>query len=331
MTAFFIPKILINLVVFLTFAKISSGIIMKLLFTLLFLAQISLMAQSAFDYGQNQNVYFISSQQRQQMGIENIYIIDFNDDKNSAAMWGNGSINVINFDLNTISDNWTPMELDTNLVSNLDSLFLNVRFLNGSRYEFDDFGQLISYGGGGYGSFDWKEITRFSDTLSIIETSCVGHCGKQPIKYSKNVFTKNGILTHVIKYPVLEIDFEQNEEPEQNTLENYDAIFRQLIEISEVSPDTLYYIYDKNNRLLSMDNVQEETGKKLFSVENQNHSNVFHQCYIGNIEMENFFLEKIGIIPSLILIEIYQHGVFSFRLDANTNKYYSTETIIMED
>ena len=303
---------------------------MKLLFTLLFLAQISLIAQSPFDYGQNQNVYFISSQQRQQMGIENIYIIDLNDDKNTVAMWGNGSINVINFDSHTISDNWTPLELDSNLMSNLDSLFLNVRFLNGTRYEFDDFGQLISYGGGGYGSFDWKEITRFSDTLSIIETSCVGHCGQQPIKYSKNIFAKNGILTHVIKYPVLEIDFEQEDELELITIEKYENFFNQLIEISETSPDTTYYIYD-NHRLLSMDNVQEETGNKIFSVENQYHSNVFHQCYIGNIEMENFFLEKIGIIPSLVLIEIYQHGVFSFRLDTKSNKYYATETIILED
>ena len=302
---------------------------MKIFFTLLFLLQTLLMAQSPFDYGQNQEVYFISSQQRQQMGIENIYTIELNDDKNTAAMWGNGSINVINFDSHTISDNWTPLELDTNLMSNLDSLFLNVRFLNGTRYEFDDSGQLISYGGGGYGSFDWKEITRFSDTLSIIETSCVGHCGHQPIKYSKNIFDNNGNVRKVIKYPVLDIDFVQEKEAEQNTLEDYEKHFNQLIADTETSPDTTYYMY--NNRLLSMDNVQEETGKKIFSDENQNYSNDFYQCYVGNTEMESFFNEKIGFIPDLVLIEIYCQGVFSFRLNRHTKKYFLTETIILED
>ncbi len=60
-------------------------------------------------------------------------------------------------------------------------------------------------------------------------------------------------------------------------------------------PDTLFYQYDEKGLLL---NDSEENSIysssdaiKLFKHEGSRPENKFHQCYVGNVKMEDYFLD----------------------------------------
>ncbi len=310
-----------------------------LLLVLTLLIQQFALGQSPFNYGQNKKVYFISSELRNKLGIQTIYSIDQRPLNDLGGMWENWDVTVISFDSSIVSDDWSPISLDSTYKFNFDSLTDNLNFLNGTRYEFSS-GQLISYGGGGYGSFDWKEITRFSDTVSIIATSCVGHCGDQPITYSKNVFNKQRQLLHTVFYPTPKPDngidtesdtktFDDYVDTENDTItfDDYERFFISLIKDADYSADTLFYKYDSNGHLLS-DSKEKIISNSLFTYSGNPPAFIFHQCYIGKIKMEKYLLQKIGYVPELVLFEIYNYGVFSFVL--KDKKYYPTRTVILE-
>lgn len=286
--------------------------------------------QSPFNYGQNKNVYFISTEIRNKLNIKTIYSIDQRHDNDEGGMGENWDVTLISYDINSITDGWYPISLDSTFKYNFDSLTTNMRFLNGESYEFSN-GKLVSYGGGGYGSFDGMEITRFSDTISIVATSCVGHCGDQPVNYSKNIFNKKGQLLYSISYPTPNENKEMNED--EMSLQDYEKLLYSNV-TSENIPDTLHYRYDNKGLLLntskenSIKNISEV--KQLFTNSNDLATSKFHQCYIGKIKMEEFILKKLGFTPDLILLEIYRHAVFSFTLNRSDNKYYGTTDIILE-
>lgn len=286
--------------------------------------------QSPFDYGQNKSIYFISTELRNKLDIKTIYTIDQRHDNDEGGMGENWDVTLISFDTIAITDDWYPISLNSTFKYNFDSLTTNMRFLNGTRYEFSN-GQLMSYGGGGYGSFDWNEITRFSDTISILATSCVGHCGDQPVNYSKNIFNKKGQLLYTISYPTPN----ENEEMNQDdiSLQEYEKFLNSNV-TSENIPDTLQYRYDNKGLLLNTN--KENTIKSinevkvLFTNSNDLATSKFHQCYVGKIKMEKFILKKFGFTPDLILLEIYGQAVFSFTLNHSDKKYYRTNDIILE-
>jgi hypothetical protein len=300
---------------------------MRLVLTIIltYLIQNSIFGQSHFNYGQNKKVYFISTELCNKLDFKKVYTIDQYFENNTGGMGQNWDILVLSFDTNTVSDDWTPISLDSTFKFNFDSLTNDLQSLNGTRYDFTN-RQLVSYGGGGYGTFDWKDITRFSDTISIVATSCVGHCGNQPVNYSKNVFNKQGRLLYTIFYPtpIDSADFNG----ETMTLKEYERFLNSSV------PDTLHYKYDKKGLLLKVskeryiNNTTEV--KRLFINVGDLSTSKFHQCYIGNVKMEKFIFKKLGFTPELILIEIYKYGVFSFTLNSTDKKYYRTKDIILE-
>ena len=286
--------------------------------------------QSPFNYGQNKKVYFISTELRNKLDITTIYTIDQSYNNDLGGMSENWDVTLITFDTNSITDDWCPISLDSNFSYNFDSLTSNMKFLNGTRYDFTN-GQIIAYGGGGYGSFDWCDITQITDKISIIATSCVGHCGDQPVRYSKNIFNKKGQLIYTISYPT---SIENREIAEEKlSLEAYEK-FLNLNVTSENKPDTLKYHYNSKglilnfNKEIRIQNINEV--KKLFTNQDDLATSKFHQCYIGKLEMEKFIFEKFGFTPELILIEIYKQAVFSFTLNRSDRKYYRTNNVILE-
>lgn len=290
----------------------------------------SAFGQSPFDYGQNKNVYFISTELRNKLDIKTIYTIDQRHDNDLGGMGENWDVTLISFDTNSITADWYPISLDSTFKYNFDSLTTNMRFLNGTSYEFSN-GQLISYGGGGYGSFEWKKITRFSDTVSIVATSCVGHCGDQPVNYSKNIFNKTGQLLYIISYPTPGENGEMNED--EMSLQEYEKFLNSNVN-SENIPDTLQYQYDNKGLLLNTSEESRIENKNevrlLFTNSNDLATSKFHQCYVGKIKMEKFILKKLGFTPDLILLEIYGQAVFSFTLNHSDKKYYRTNDIMLE-
>lgn len=249
-------------------------------------------------------------------------------------MGENWNVSVISFenDDNVIEDNWHPIYRDSLYRFDFADLTQNLTFFNGNHYNISD-EKLSSYGGRGYGTFESKDITRISDTISIVATSCTGHCGidAEKITYSKNIFTKQGRLKSTIFYPDSDKELEDREyAPYNASIEDYDKFFDYLIKESHRKPDTLYYKYNQNGNFSNSNKEINLTDfDQLFN--NDYSSNyIFHQCYVGNVKMEKFFREKVGFTPKLIVIEIYKYGVFSFRLNSKNQKYYEDQTIILE-
>jgi hypothetical protein len=262
------------------------------------------------------------------LNLQSIYLIDQLDEE--GGMGQNWDITLITFDTNSISDGWYPTSLDSSFSYHFDTIIANMLFLNGTRYSFSD-GKLESYGGGGYGSFDWIDIIRFSDTIAILETSCVGHCGQQAVQYSKNVYNKKGQLIQVIRYPTPpEIDEMDDIEM---TLEGYEKHINSNVSLENI-PDTSYFQYDKNGLFISdgkelnLENTKEI--KLLFTDSNDLAFAGFHQIYIGTVEMEKYIAKALGYTPELILMEIDIQGVFSFTFNLSDQKYYRTNTLFIE-
>jgi len=304
----------------------------KILLTIILtiLIQAFTFGQSPLNYGQKKNVYFISTALRNNLEIKTIYIVDQRYDGDEGGMGQNWDITVINFDTNIISDSQSPIWIDSTFEYSFDSIREKIRFLNGYRYDFLD-GNLISYGGEGYGSFEWKDFYRYPDNTSIVATSCVGHCGDLPVDYSKNIFNKKKQLSYRVTYPTPIVDNVLNKKG--MSLQEFEKLINSNV-TTKNNTDTLYYYYDDNGLLLNtseenhINNISEV--RLLFTNLDELSTSKFHQCYIGEMKMEIFVLKELGFIPKIILFEIYEQGVFSFTLNDSDKKYYRTKDVLLE-
>lgn len=298
----------------------------KILFFLFFFYSILNFAQSPFNYGQSKAIYFLSSEARDSLGIEEITCVVKLPENDRGGMGENWDVTRISFSQNYITDDWYPISMPKTFKYQLDSLIFEMKFLNGTSYDFVD-NILVAFGGGGYGSFDWKDVMRYGDSISIIATSCVGHCGEQPIRFSKNVFNGSGQLIYCVKYPVMEGVNELPEEP--LGYKEIDAILVQSIS-DENKPDTTYYKYNNSGLYVGTNDEIKHEMKSIFVSSSHFNNKEFQQCYIGDIKMEKAISKKIGMLPELLLIEIYRYGVFSFALNPTNKKYYRTGSVELE-
>ncbi|MBL7914669.1 MAG: hypothetical protein JNL49_06445 [Bacteroidia bacterium] len=298
------------------------------LFLIVYFYAAIIFAQSPFDYGKNKQIYFLSGQERDSLGIEEITCVLQLPENDRGGMGENWDVTVIQFSPESITDDWYPISMPATFKYNFDSLTADMKFLNGSRYELSD-GMAGSYGGGGYGSFDWKDIERYGDSISIIATSCVGHCGDQPVRFSKNVFNDAGILLYNVNYPTTE---GSDLFPEEKlSLSAMNEILMAGVN-EENHLDTIFYNYNNSGLFIKPEekDIQIESIKSIFVSESHFNYKEFQQCYIGKIEMEKFISKKLRILPELLLIEIYRYGVFSFALNPDNKKYYRTGTLVLE-
>ncbi len=300
----------------------------------IFIFPFSLFAQSPFNYGHNKKVYFISAEQRLQLGIDTIYEVSQSYDGDEGGMGQNWDVQLLTFDNSSITDGWYPISLDSTFQFSLDSIKTKLYFLNGSEYMLTN-GQLTSYGGGGYGSFDWYDIFWPTDTASIVVKSCRGHCGDQPEQFSKNVFNKKGQLMYIVRYPTPQSDYtdEVIYSDTEWTMAQYDRLLNSGITNEQVL-DTTYYSYNKKGLLMKYNDEYKidsaKNPRKLFNGSGDWFFDKFHQCYVGNVEMEKYVKQHLSYLPELLLIEIYRYGVFSFTLNSKDQKYYRTLEIVLQ-
>lgn len=293
--------------------------------------QLNKLKRTPFDYGQNRQVYFLSREKRKQVGLNNIYIIEENLKNDLGGMGELWDVSLITFDTSKVTDDWYPMRsLDENFKYNFDSIVSKMEFLNGTGYEFSN-GSLINYGGGGYGSFEVKDIDRL-DTVSYITTSCAGHCSTSYVEsYSKNVFNQKGQLLYTVFYS--KQSQSDSTKPELNCIMDYELFLKGNINENNYN-DTTFYKYDKEGRILKISkelSIKNSSDvEKLFGNPSDPSGYQFHQCYIGKTKMEKFIKQKLGYTPKLLLVEIYSHGVFSFTFNELDHKFYRTETIVLE-
>ena len=145
--------------------------------------------QSPFNYGQNEKVYFVSTDLRNKLEIKTIYTAEKNFMKNNDGTGQNWNVTALSFDTNNVTDYMGAIALNSTFNFNCDSLTPYLHNGTGTRYELAN-GKLVNYGGGTTGNYYWTLITRFSDTVSIVASCANGAVFDAVVNYSKNIFDK---------------------------------------------------------------------------------------------------------------------------------------------
>lgn len=284
-------------------------------------------SQSPFNYGQNMQVYFISTEERIQLSINEIITINLLPDNENGGMSQNCDVLIMSFDSVAFSDNWYPVYIDSFSEFSIELALSDLHYLNGNSYYFSN-QHAIEYGGEGYGSFDWKEFKHLSDSVTFVTTFCVGHCGNQPAGYSKNVYNDLGQIVYTVVYPQID-ETEIQAVPEDSIPEWLNAYA-----FNSEHPDTTYYYYDKNGLLLNINNFKKIADvsyiKQLYVNEIDANPFKFHQCLIGDIAMETYLQDKLGMTPELVFFELYRQAVVIFAINKKDEKYYPMPEVILE-
>jgi hypothetical protein len=300
------------------------------IFLLLVLVSFFGLSQSPFNYGKNKQVYFIGAKERDSLGIQILYTIKQYSENDRGGMGENWSVVITSFEENLITDDWAPISKDSLFKFNFDSLTANPPILNGTRYELSK-GSIAAYGGGGYGSFDWNDFTRVNDSVVLVATSCVGHCGDAPPRYSKSICDKQKKLIYSIRYPEKDYSDETiSAETPQSFVESLEAAYKS----KELFPDTTYFYYNEKDQWLGPAeglNERKQVGVSWYNMgEEIKKSKYFNQVFIGNQPMEKFIKSKIGYCPQVLFLEIYRNAAFLFKYATDDKKYHRWMDVVLE-
>ena len=80
--------------------------------------------QSPFNYGQNEKVYFVSTDLRNKLDIKTIYTAEKNFLKNNHGMGVNWNVTALSFDTNNVTDYSGAISLNSTFNFNFDSLII---------------------------------------------------------------------------------------------------------------------------------------------------------------------------------------------------------------
>jgi hypothetical protein len=141
-------------------------------------------AQSPFNYGQNEEVYFISASQREDWKINIVIAHDTE------------QLELFTFEEKKLAYQWFPSAYQGTPAAWLDSLG---EPLNGTDFEWNDNGKFTLITGWGYGSFDHYEFMQ-RDGRCFVALDCVGHCGDHPTAYSEILFDEQGLPVADIRF-----------------------------------------------------------------------------------------------------------------------------------
>jgi|GEM_PF-6756493 hypothetical protein len=283
---------------------------------------------SPFDYKKNKNIYFISLYEQDTMQIGTIIQVEGLAKGETGGMGENWDVTALNLnDVKGAENNWNVYTSPKDYVYNKDSVIQNSQYINGTAFDVEG-GYLTSYGGQGYGTFDWSELTRGGDTASYTTTSCAGHCAadNNSIKYAKNVFDKNGNVLYSVNYGYsMEIINDSSGEVHDSAItpsSQYDTIFYSYTEDGLLATQ---WTNTNHNKIKYPDCfLPDSTGN------NTGTQSAFYQNYINDTTMEAYIKEKIGYLPKAILFEIYSQGVFCYTYNKYDHKYYTATYLILE-
>ena len=278
-------------------------------------------AQSTFNYGQNKNVYFISSEERRKLAINDICEVNRQEDEFICIF------TVWKFTNNEISSTDLIFESNEKVRFSFDSMLKEAtEFRSYFQYVLEN-GKLSEYGSSGKGVHDWNRIKGYPGT-SIVETTTGG--GSPPhLNYTKNLFDQTGRLLYSIHYPEVNdtlLDVFLTDDTLRLKWFNYHI---QKVVTGEHMPDTIHYQYNSHGQLTSIDKEKIDINnpvsffrRPLSGIETQ-------YVYIGKRKMEEYLKEKIGYLPRVILLAVYRYGVMSFFLNAK-NEYHKGRSVILE-
>lgn len=280
-----------------------------------------LLAQSPFNYGANDSIYFVSRAMREATGSDEIVNVYFYEDGQTGGMWENCDINISGFDEDGFYHNWLPVTVDSATAFYLDSIVAFGIPLNGLRVNFNG-NKMTSYGGQGYGSFDWTDYHWTSDTLALTVTYCVGHCGDQQPSFKKVQYHADGRPKCTIFYNYHGEDYWLND---STTVAQFDEEMGRYKEDSIIST-VAHVVYDENGLLLSA--AGEEYPEVFFNVTPD--FGQFSEVRFGSVPLAEWATKNLHMKPKLLLFEIYQNAVFSYVLDESTQRYYQGRMVVLD-
>ena len=293
-------------------------------FSLFWYASVYAQVKSVFDYGKNEDVYFISAAEIDSLGLSSFIEITGRQPGESGGMHENWDVMEYDFSYDGFVEKWSIAHLDDNWTFQLDSLLDNTRFINGFCLYLDR-GDLQEYGGFGYGSFDYIEVLERNDSCSISLTNCRGHCGSFMKGHrSINYFSKDGrlIQSHIFDEEPLDYAKDENEENRSNR--------DSLQQVNVV--DTFYYKYNDQGQLIQFNDYTFDPKNPLKEYESKliEDRNKFYQMFVGETPMEEHIQKQLGVKPSLLILEIYRYGAFFLIYNSIEHKYYPLDIIVLE-
>jgi hypothetical protein len=278
-------------------------------------------AQNPFNYGQNKDVYFVSSLAIDTLGVNPIYIISGYTNGETGGMHENWDMNIMSFDEEGFQDAWHIMYTDTPYIPDFDSLLSGSRYINGYSCVVED-GVLQSHGGQGYGSFEYTDIVQRNNSFSLSHTYCAGHCGDLSGEYfSINYFNSSGQVSYTVR-------FEEIFPAKEESL--YDSLFEMNFP-NHLKRDTIYYHYDEKGQIKDFFKNNLDTAD-IFTKLNMhgNYDQPHYQCRTEENNLSQHLLKKLGFAPRVLILEIYQYGALFLFFDPKSHQYYHTATMVLE-
>lgn len=298
----------------------ASVLVARSLVALSFLLCTSLVAQSPFNYGTNDSIYFVSKAKRQSTGLQELTSVYVFPQGETGGMWENGDVNTILFDTSEVQFNWSTAYLSSGDTFNLDSVLASAQFVNGSLVNLNG-DRLSTYGGYGYGSFDVSDYFWKNDTVALKITYCAGHCGEQRPSFSKVFYHKDGRPKCEVFYAHDESDYWIDD---STSLEQFDTEMERAAAFSFL-PSSQCFRYTAQHLFAGIGEEEFPASFFEFSYE----AGQFQQVLAGNETLENWAQQHLHMLPKLLLFEVYQNGVVAFLLNRETKKYFRGRIVVL--
>ncbi|MDP4826282.1 MAG: hypothetical protein NWR73_01245 [Flavobacteriales bacterium] len=183
-----------------------------------------------------------------------------------------------------------------------------VRTMSETQYSvFDNF--LIYMGGGGYGAFDVFEFFPLGGDSILVEKSCAGHCNPEAEPTYDVVVRKNRLPHQIFRNVVLD-------DPNDFANSKFTAV--DYIDVIE-------YQFDNKNQLICERN---KNGTPLMFFEFMIPTEK-ENWMVGDQTLEEVIELHFGFKPTVLLLNVYQFGTFSFVLD-DEGSYYQGPSVFLE-
>lgn len=298
---------------------------MKLLLLILFSFPFSLFSQSLFGFNDS-ITKVIDKDLYNEWNIEGIYEIYKHKNNQTGGMNNNWSMTVWNINTDNASEEWVPIYRDSGFIFNYDSIVFDYRVLNGFYVNLKN-GELQSYGGSGYGSFDFYDFYKINDSLKLGVGYCTGHCsGSGILKFSKNIYSENGLIYSAINYNINEFTSENDISFDFKFVKTLDSIAK-----NKKSADTTFYLYTKNptKYLGKLKDIVNISNTESHSIMRRDYYD-FYNCFINKEKMEDFIYNKVGYHPQTLYFQYYKFGAFVFEYDEISGKYINSDLLLLE-
>lgn len=261
--------------------------------------------QSPFNYGQNEDVYFLSTEDINYYGISviNDYYYEYKESNGvmiylTQLQFSDGAVTLHSL-----------QRYDTIEPQSIEDVLETVEFNNGSNWNFID-DRATYIGGDGYGT-----ICGNNYEIEALYSKKKYFCELEDYEIvEKNYFNANGLPEYLVCC----------------TKQYYDDEFDEMDkEVVDEPLDTTYLVYDDLWRYIGY----IENGDTVNIIDEfLNHKSFYNREVHGGVLTisKTYIEEKLGCIPNLIFMEIYKNAVLIFKYSDYHENYDLSGSLSLE-